>query len=107
MLKITFCREFGRIIISSSSSEFNRSGGGGGRFSIDPRGVVELEPSFPEPFALGSVSTMLYWEFIATWGCGAGGGGGEADNMWVGDVRSDEDDATEDVRRIGGFGLLP
>ena len=64
----------------SSSSEFKRSGGGGGRFSIDPRGVVEFEPSFPKPFDdFVSVSTILYWEFIATCGCGAGGGGGDAE----------------------------
>ena len=48
---------------------------------MDPRGVVEFEPSFPDPLALASVSMILYWEFVATCGAGAGGGGGEADCM--------------------------
>ena len=59
----TFCCEFGRMMLISSSSEFKRSGGGGGKFSIDPRGVVEFDPSFPDPVALESFSNKLY-------GCG-------------------------------------
>ena len=74
---------------------------------MDPRGVVELDPSFPDPLVRISVSTILNWEFVATCGAGAGGGGGDADSMWVGDVTSDDDEVTEDVLRIGGFGLLP
>ena len=106
-LNSTFCCDIGRAELISSSSEFRRSGGGGGKFSMDPRGVVEFDPSFPDPLVLGSVSTMVNWEFVATWGAGAGGGGGEADCMWVGDVISDDDEVTEDVLRMGGFGLLP
>ena len=103
----TFCCEGGRGI--SSSSEFKRSGGGGGKFSIEPRGVVELDPSLPNPFAiaLDSLSDILYWEFAAMCGCGAGGGGGEADTICVGDVTSDVEEVTDDVRRIGGFGRFP
>ena len=51
------------MMLISSSSEFKRSGGGGGKFSIDPRGVVEFDPSFPDPVALESFSNKLY-------GCG-------------------------------------
>ena len=65
-LNSTFCCDIGRAELISSSSELRRSGGGGGRFSIDPRGVVEFDPSFPDPFVLGSVSTMVNWEFVAT-----------------------------------------
>ena len=55
----TFCCDVDLVVLISSSSEFKRSGGGGGRFSMDPRGVVELDPSFPDPLVRISVSTIL------------------------------------------------